>query len=108
MEESDDRPAFARGFPRTPELDAVVAAFAAGNYARVRSEASRLASASSDEAVKSSLRVLVQRTEPDPLAKVLVFLTALLLVVLSGFWIVRSGGEHTSSPLPPPIIERIR
>jgi hypothetical protein len=107
MEESDHRPAFTRDFPRTAELDALVAAFAAGNYARVRSEAPLLAS-SSDEAVKSALRILVERTEPDPLASALLVVTALLLGVLALFWISRSGGEHKSPPPPPPMIERIR
>jgi len=81
-------PSFARSFPRDPELDALVASFARGDYAAVRSGARELASKSSDDEVKAAARTLVVRTQPDPTAKALIALATVLLVVLSAWWIV--------------------
>ncbi len=92
MSERDpQRPSFALDFPRDPRLDALLAAFEAGDFARVRSDAPRVIAESSDDAVKRAARELVTRTKPDPLAVGFVALTALLLVLLSVWWILHDG-----------------
>jgi hypothetical protein len=82
-------PSFARDFPRDPELDALVEAFAKGNYARVREEAPKLAKKAESEEVRRAAKVLRERLEPDPLAKSLLLLTAALLVAISSWYILR-------------------
>ena len=89
----DRRPAFARDFPRTPALDAAVDAFARGDYATARSAARDLERTADDDTVKRCARTLVDRTEADPLAVVLLALAALLLLVVGGWWVV-----HSSAP----------
>ena len=86
-------PAFARAFPPDPELAALVDAFVAGNYARVRADAPKLASRAEDPRVRDAARELVARTGADPLAKALLALTAALLVILSAWWIAHSGPQ---------------
>jgi hypothetical protein len=83
-------PSFARAFPRSPELDALVEAFARGDYARVRSGAPDLERSSADPAVQQAARTLVERTRPDPLAVALLAIAALLLTVLT-VWAVAHG-----------------
>jgi hypothetical protein len=97
-------PAFARDYPDDPELTALVDAFEAGNYRRVRAEAPALAAKTSDEKVRAAARELRARTEADPLARWLLFLTLALLLGLSAFWL---GRDRPTSPKPPPTIERI-
>lgn len=80
------RPAFAKDFPRTPELDALVDAFARGNYALVRDAGRGLSTSSTDEAVRRAARILIERTGPDPLALALLVIAALVLLALGGFW----------------------
>jgi hypothetical protein len=87
----DGRPAFAREFPRDPALDALVAAFSAGDFARVRGQAARVIAGSTDDAVKRAAETLVSRTKPDPMAALLVAITAVLLVALSAWWITHDG-----------------
>lgn len=94
---ADPRPPFAADFPRSPELDALVDAFVQGNYARVRSDATRLLASDADESIKRAARQLVDRTRPDPLALLLLGLTALLLAAIGGWWTV-----HGRAPAPPP------
>jgi hypothetical protein len=91
---ADGRPSFAVDFPRRPELDRVVEAFVQGNYARVRSEAARILASETDEGVRRAARTLIARTEPAPLAVLLLGLAALLFAVVAGWWTVRK---------PPPI-----
>lgn len=79
-------PAFARGFPRDAELDGLVVAFTNGNYASVQERAPRLVEGSEDEGVRQAARLLVERTRPDPAAKLLVAFAAVLLVVLTAWW----------------------
>jgi hypothetical protein len=94
--EATGRPAFARDFPAHPELDALVAAFEAGNFRAVRSGASKLASGDADEGVKRAARALLDRTRPDPLATYLLVLTALLLIALTAYWV-----HHNGAAAPP-------
>jgi hypothetical protein len=88
-----------------PELDALVEAFARGDYRRVRAGAQELADREGgDEAVRQAARTLIDRTEPDPLAVGLLVLAGLLLVTLSAWWIV-----HAKAPPPSaPRIEHVR
>jgi hypothetical protein len=84
-----DVPAFARGFPENDLLDELVLAFQAGDYAKVRRDAPRIASASDDDEVKRAAQELVRRTRADPLMKWLLVFTGALLLTLSGYWMTR-------------------
>jgi hypothetical protein len=100
---ADRRPSFASEFPRVPELDALVDAFARGDFAHVRAEGPRLAGSSADEAVRNAAALLVDRTRPDPLAVRLIVLTAVLLALMTGYWIVHGKAPPGSAPTRPPI-----
>jgi hypothetical protein len=106
------RPSFAQAFPRVPPLDALVAAFARGDYAHVRAEAPKLAASAEDEAVRAAARTLVERTQPDPVAVRLLVLTAALLVALTAYWIIHGkpppGNAPTLMPRAAPPVERVR
>jgi hypothetical protein len=81
---SDDRrPSFAREFPRTPELDALVQDFARGDYARVREAAPALDGA--DPQVRDAARLLVERTRPDPLVLTLLAIAAARFAVVTAW-----------------------
>jgi hypothetical protein len=79
----DDRPLFARDFPSDAELDRLVAAFEAGNYALVRSGANQLVHATKNEAVRRSARQLLTRIEPDRTAVLLLGVAVALLLFVS-------------------------
>ncbi|MGO8999067.1 MAG: hypothetical protein ACLQVI_37545 [Polyangiaceae bacterium] len=85
------RPSFATDFPRDPELDRLVDAFVAGDFARVRTGAPELAGSAKDDAVKRAAETLLARTKADPLQTLLVAISALLLVLLTAWWITHSG-----------------
>jgi hypothetical protein len=85
-------PTFAKDFPKDAALDALVAAFDRGDFARVRREAPRLALASPSDEVRAAAEELARRTRPDRLSIVFFALTAALLVFLSGYWWWRAGG----------------
>jgi hypothetical protein len=80
---------FAQDFPKDPRLDALVNAFREGNYRRVRELAPGVVQSADREEVRKAARELVRRTEADPLSIGLLVLTALLLFVLSAYWISR-------------------
>lgn len=80
-----ERPRFLLGFPQHPELQRLVAAFEAGNYALVRDEAGALAERAESSAVRDAALELRRRIEPDPLAKYLLALTGALLLFLTWF-----------------------
>jgi hypothetical protein len=80
-----ERPRFLLGFPEHPELQRLARAFEAGNYALVRAEAEGLAERAESRAVRDAALELRRRIEPDPLAKYLLALTALLLLSLA-YW----------------------
>jgi len=88
---SPSRPPFAADFPRDPELDALVAAFERGDFARVRDGVPRIVASPADEGVKSAAKALLSRTRPDPLATLLLAISAVLLVLLSAWWITHDG-----------------
>ena len=101
------RPSFTRGFPPDAALDALVAAFAAGDYARVRAEAPALAASTDDDDVRRAARALCEGVEADPLAKLLLAFTAALLLVLSAWWIANDHPPASVEPTAPRVIERI-
>jgi hypothetical protein len=86
-----DRPAFARDFPSDARLDALVRAFADGDYARVRRDAPKVAKTADRDDVRLAARTLVDRTRPDPLMVVLLVLPGLLLLTLSLYWWAHNG-----------------
>ncbi|HMJ12751.1 MAG TPA: hypothetical protein VK524_15120, partial [Polyangiaceae bacterium] len=77
------RPGFVRSFPADPELEALVLAFEAGNYARVRSEAPALAARTQDPEVRDAALELRRRIDPDPLLRYLLVLSFGLLAFLT-------------------------
>ncbi len=86
-------PAFALKFPREPRLDALVMAFEAGDFARVRREGPVLAKETDDAAVRAAARELVRRLDPDPSAVYLLGIAAVLLAFLAGwYWLHPHGG----------------
>lgn len=76
---------FAAKYPRDEALDALVDAFEAGNYERVRIEAPKLAQATDDPAVARAARDLERRLHPDPLAVRMVLGAGALLLFLT-YW----------------------
>ncbi len=99
-------PKFAADFPRHDELDALVVAFARGDYATVRARAPELAKRADDDAVKRAARRLEEALLPDPAAKILFFLTAGLLVFLTAWWLTHDHPEvKASTPPPAPTVE---
>lgn len=105
-------PSFARDFPDDPELGALVTAFAAGDYATVRTGAPELAARTKSDAVKRAAELLRARIEPDPTARVFFGLTAALLVFLMVWWATHDGKQHqsgsTSTPKPQATVEIVK
>ena len=99
------RPSFAADFPDDPALVALVDAFVAGDYARVRAEAPKLAESSDDPEVKAAARTLRDRIEPDRLAVGLLVITGALLLFLSAWWVVNGHAPPgaTSAPSSAPV-----
>lgn len=93
-----ERPNFAKDYPK--ELDELVAAFEAGNYALVRAEAGKIAAGNGtkkgDAALRRAARDLVSRTEPDRLQLILLGIALALLVGLAGYWL-----KHQEPPKTP-------
>ena len=78
----EERPAFLLEFPGDPELELLIAAFEAGNFAKVREAAPQLAASTKDEAVRRAALELRRRIEPDPLLIGLLALCFALFVFL--------------------------
>lgn len=95
---SDRRLSFTRGFPRAPELDALVEAFERGDYAHVRKEAPKLVAASTDKEIRRSAMTLIGRTKPDAVAVGLLVLAAIFVGVLSWWWIAHGHPPPGSAP----------
>jgi hypothetical protein len=92
-ESAPEKPAFARDFPSDPALDALVAAFEAGDYARVRREAPALAQSTDRDDVRAAARELARRLTPDPVAVYLLALSAVLLAFLAGWYWLHPHGH---------------
>ncbi len=86
-------PSFALDFPRDPGLDALVAAFTRGDYARVRRDGPGVVASSASPEVRAAAEELMARTRPDPLSAVFFGLAAALLLVLSVYWWWKAGGR---------------
>ncbi len=65
-------------------------AFARGNYARVKNEALLLATSTKNDDVRARAEKLADRLKPDPIAKVLFILTAILLAALTAYFELRA------------------
>jgi hypothetical protein len=104
---SDGRSPFAADFPRDPALDALLSAFEAGNFARVREEAPRLVASASDPSIVRAAREILARTRPDPLARWVLVITGALLVALTAWWIAHDG-PPSIAPAAPPVIEHVK
>jgi hypothetical protein len=74
-----ERPRFLLSFPHDRDLDRLVAAFEAGDYATVREEAPALAARSSDPRVRDAALELRRRIDPDPLIRYLLLVSLALL-----------------------------
>jgi hypothetical protein len=93
IEPDERRPGFARTWPHDAVLDALVAAFEAGDYARVRREAPALAERTEHDAVRRAARELRRRLDPDPVAVYMLMVAGALLAFLAGwYWL------HPHSP----------
>ncbi len=101
IEPSWGHPAFARSFPRDPELDRLVAAFARGDYEAVRTDAPKLVASSEDPAIKQAANMLRDRIEPDPTSKYLFLLASLLLAFLTAWWVAHDGPPEGTRPIRP-------
>ena len=105
-----ERPLFAQGFPRDPDLDRLLWAFVRGNHAYVRAEAENLAARTDDPKIAAASREIRRRIEPDRVAYVLYGTTALLLAALA-IWAIRRSHDHaepghgapTATSVKPPI-----
>jgi hypothetical protein len=74
-------------------LDALIAAFDAGNYRFVRDRAPGLLKSTEDDEVRAAARDLLRRIDPDPIAKWMMAGAGLLLATLAGwYWIHAHGG----------------
>lgn len=93
-------PRFAKDFPANDELDALVAAFAAGDYATVRARAPKLAAEAEDEAVRNAARTLRDRIEPDPTSRLLFMVAAALLAFLTVWWVTHDGPPKETPAAP--------
>ena len=66
------------------------AAFARGDYARVSKEAGPLAASTKDSNVRARATKLTAKIAPDPIAKVLFIIAAVLLLAMSAYFEFRS------------------
>jgi hypothetical protein len=83
------RPQFAKAYPRSPELDRLVAAFIAGNFALVRRDAPLLAEKAEDGTVRAAAQDLRRRIAPDPTAIYLLGLGLALAVAVSAYYLMQ-------------------
>jgi hypothetical protein len=88
--EGMERPRFLLDFPDDPELERLIRAFEAGNFALIRREAESLARSTSNPEVRDAALELRRRIDPDPLTKYLLAVSLALLVILT-IWAYRAG-----------------
>ena len=100
-------PPFARAYPKNETLEQAVAAFEEGDYSNASEGAATLLG-NDDPLVAEAARDLLARTKPDPSAKVLFALAAILLVGLSLYWIRNDGPDPHAAPPPPPAVEYVK
>lgn len=80
-----ERPHFLLDFPDDPELEQLIAAFEAGNYAFVRERAPDVAERTQNDEVRDAALELRRRIDPDPLIKYLLLISVVLLVFLTAY-----------------------
>jgi len=83
------KPAFARDYPKSDAIDALVERFDAGDYAAVREGAKKL-EAHADSAVRNAARDLASRTEPDPAMKWLFAAMVTMVAVVSAYFVLKN------------------
>jgi len=66
------------------------AAFARGDYSRVTKEAAALAGHTKDDAIRARAKKLARSVAPDPIAKVLFVIAAVLLAAMTAYFEMRS------------------
>jgi hypothetical protein len=93
-------PSFAKDFPADEELGALVDAFARGDYKTAGEGGRALAKRTDDDAVKKAALLLAERTKPDLSSRILLLLTATLLVFLSLWWMAHDGPPKDAPPAP--------
>ncbi|MEO6600111.1 MAG: hypothetical protein ABIQ16_09585 [Polyangiaceae bacterium] len=86
-----ERPRFLLDFPNDPELQRLVRAFEAGNYAVVREDAPKLAERTDDLIVRAAARELRRRIDPDPLMKYMLWVALGLFVFV--VWYTYQGQQ---------------
>ena len=89
------------------EVRALEEAFEAGNYRKVRQDAARIAASDASAEVKAAAQKLKARTEPSRAQLALLAITAVLVVVLSGYEIVEHGRNAPRPAAPKATIERV-
>ncbi len=94
------RPPFAADWPHDAELDRLLAYLARGNHRAVRDGADVLAEKATDPKVAAAARDLRRRIEPDPIARILLGATFVLLMVLT-LWAIHRSRELHAVPPPP-------
>jgi hypothetical protein len=87
-----ERPRFLLDFPEDPDLERLIVAFEAGNFALVRKDAEKVAAATESPAVREAALELRRRIDPDPLAKYLLAISLVLLLVVA-IWAYRAGSH---------------
>jgi len=107
MESSESKSESPSPSEAVPQLRALEEAFEAGNYRKVRQDAERIASSDASAEVKASARALKERTEPSRAQLALLAITAVLVVVLSGYEILEHGRNAPRPGPPKPTIERV-
>lgn len=85
----EERPAFLLEYPHDPELERLIEAFEAGNFALIRRDAAELARRTNDEAVRRAALELRRRIDPDPLLLVMLALSIALFSFIT-LWIYLS------------------
>jgi hypothetical protein len=78
----NERPVFLLDFPEDPELERLIAAFEAGDYAEVRRVAPGVAERAQDPDVRAAALELRRRIDPDPLSSYIVVISVVLLLFL--------------------------
>jgi len=72
------------------KIAALEAAFARGDYARVSKEVGPLAASTKNSDVRARAEKLRVKLAPDPIAKVLFIIAAVLLVAMTAYFEMRS------------------
>jgi len=86
------RAAFLDELPDAPVLRPLIESYVAGNYARLRKQELVLRDQTEDPEILAAGRELVERTEPDPLSKALLWLSVGFFLFIVG-WVYFHHGQ---------------